>query len=67
MRFSGKTMVKVPERLGDRIRVLAGMLNIVSDRLAIGTEVDHDMSLRIRLSMDSPGRILMYRLSVTGS
>ena len=36
-------LVQVAERLGDRIGMPAGMLNVVADRLAVGAEIDHDI------------------------
>jgi hypothetical protein len=47
--------------------VLAGMLDVVADRLAIGTEINHDIVACDPVFDRRPGLQLDKRLSVAGS
>jgi hypothetical protein len=63
----GKTVPEIRQRPGDRLQVLAGMLDVVADRLAIGTEINHDIVACDPVFDRRPGLQLDKRLSVAGS
>ena len=60
--------MQVAESLGDCLRVVAGVLDVIADRFAIGADIDDDIIAdRCEFSTNSPSRSLMYRLSVAAS
>ena len=48
--------MQVAERFGDRLRVLAGMLDVIADRLAVDADIDDDIVSNDAVVHGSPGR-----------